>query len=318
MKESQDLSITTFNIVFNNQILQLTYDTSFNEYKNKTIDSVIQEVLNKIGPKPQEKTSKDYILICSCGRPYNPSKLLYQAKCTHYFDEDFDKDKNKNEKFLLYEKEQEEKYPKHLSNFEIGNILMKATGAKNLIKIKDLVPNEEPKNIQISENLKNKIKEYNTKKERGSKILLNSYQLKYSEQLYNEIIDIGIPNNKAKAALRMTNNNKEEAILLATDETINWVNKDYLYYDNNEVLSNREFLNLCQGEIKKEFPTIKDEEEISNRVKYVINLINKNKSNNNNQDIDESESNEEEIDSSSEDFVVDDSDSYISSSSMNT
>ena len=116
----------------------------------------------------------------------------------------------------------------------------------------------------------------------------------------------------------MTNNNKEEAILLATDESINWVNKDYLYYDNNEVLSNREFLNLCQGEIKKEFPTIKDEEEISNRVKYVINLINKNKSNNNNQDIDESESNEEEIDSSSEDFVVDDSDSYISSSSMNT
>ena len=55
MEDSQDLSITKFKIVFNNQILQITYDSSFKEYQNQTIDTVIQEVLNKIGPKPQLK-----------------------------------------------------------------------------------------------------------------------------------------------------------------------------------------------------------------------------------------------------------------------
>jgi hypothetical protein len=62
MEDSQDLSITKFKIVFNNQILQITYDSSFKEYQNQTIDKVIQEVLNKIGPKPLEKEPKDYIL----------------------------------------------------------------------------------------------------------------------------------------------------------------------------------------------------------------------------------------------------------------
>ena len=316
MEESENLNLTNFKIVFNNEILQMNYDTSFKEYQTQTIDSVIQQVLNKIGPKPLEKTSKDYTLYCSCGRPFSPNKLLSQAKCIHYSESDFNKEKNKNEKFVLYENEKEEKYEKYISNYEIGSILMKVSGAKKVKKIKGIVPNDDNGNFPISENLKNKIKEYNTKKERGKKILDNSFSLKFNEQMYNELLEIGIESNKIKAALRMSNNIKEEALLLATDDNFNWENKDYLYYNNNEVLSNSEFNRLCKEEIKKEFPSIDDEEEISNRVTTIVNLVTKKNVVNSSDDTNEVESSEEEIESSSEDINVD-SESNLGSSSFN-
>ena len=117
MEESEDLNLTKFKIVFNNEILQINYDTSFKEYKTQTIDSVIQQVLNKIGPKPLEKTSKDYTLYCSCGRTFNQNKLLCQAQCAHYFESDFNKEKNKNEK-IFYMKMKEEKYEICISNYK--------------------------------------------------------------------------------------------------------------------------------------------------------------------------------------------------------
>ncbi len=308
-KKSQDLSIKAFTIVFNNQVLQITYDTSFKEYEKQTIDAVIQEVLNKIGPKPQIKTSKDYMLVCSCGKPYNPNKLLSQAKCSHYFEENYNPEKNKNEKFVLYEKEKEEKFDKYLSNYEISDIIMKVTGAKKKIILKGIVPNKETEKFTISENLKNKIKEYTTKKERGLKIINNLYNLKYNQQAYNELLELGIPSNRIKAALRMTNNIKEDAILLATDESVDWNTHDYLFYDNNEVLSLQEYSRLCKDEIKKEFPLIEDDEEISNRLKVVMKSINKNSNDNNNnsEDIIESDSNEEEDESSIDEIAIDDS-----------
>ena len=105
--------------------------------------------------------------------------------------------------------------------------------------------------------------------------------------------------------------------MIATDETVNWDNKDYLYYENNEVLSNNEFINLCKEEIKKEFPTIDDEEEILNRAKIVIEKVTKNSfAINNSEDLNENESSEEENESSSDDIVVD-SDSNLGSSSFN-
>ena len=308
-KKSQDLSIKAFTIVFNNQVLQITYDTSFKEYEKQTIDAVIQEVLNKIGPKPQIKTSKDYMLVCSCGKPYNPNKLLSQAKCSHYFEENFNTEKNKNEKFVLYEKEKEEKFDKYLSNSEIADIIMKVTGAKKKVKLKGIVPNKEIENFPISENLKNTIKEYTTKKERGIIIINSLYNLKYNQQTYNELLELGIPSNRIKAALRITNNAKEDAILLATDESVDWNSFDYLFYDNNEVLSIQEYSRLCKDEIKKEFPSIEDDEEISNRLKIVMKSINKNSNDNNNnsQDIIESDNNEEEDESSIDNIVIDDS-----------
>jgi hypothetical protein len=214
--------------------------------------------------------------------------------------------------FKVFEKEKEEKYDKYLSNNEIGNMLMKVTGAKAMAKLKGIVPNQEIRNFQISENLKNIIKEYYTKKERGNKIIRNSYKLKYNQQLYNELLEFGIPSNRIKAALRMTNNIKQDAILLATDESLDWDNYEYLFYDNNEVLSTEEFRKLCKKEIKKEFPSIDDEEEILKRIKSVTNSINNNRNNdNNNQDIKESDSSEEESENSNDESDVESSVSSV-------
>ena len=194
---------------------------------------------------------------------------------------------------------------------------MKVTGAKTMAKLAGIVPNQEIRNFKISENLKKIIKEYNTKKERGDKIIRNTYELKYNQQLYNELLEFGIPSNRIKAALRMTNNVKQEAILLATDESYNWDNHEYLFCDNNEVLSTQEFTKLCKNEIKKEFPSITDEDEILLRIKWVTNSINNNSNNdNNNQDIKESESSEEENESSSDHNIIDGSESILDSYSL--
>ena len=300
MEERKDLPITTFKIVLNNKILQIDYDPSFKEYYNKTIASVIEEVLKKIGPKPSEKTYKDYELVCSCGRSYNPDKLICQAKCFHYSESDYNQEKNKNEKFFLYEKEEEEeKYEKYLSHSEISSILMKSTGAKNQYNLKGIIPYESNNNFQISENLRKKINELYIKEKRGYTITDNGYELKYDENLYNNLLEFEIPNDRIKAALRICRNKKEEALLIATDESYNWNDKDYLYYENNQVLSPVEFRSLCTEEVKKEFPLIKDEEEINIRVKQVINRVT-NSNQANNRDSEESDIMEEEIDSLSD------------------
>ena len=43
---------------------------------------------------------------------------------------------------------------------------------------------------------------------------------------------MGIENNKAKSALRFSNNNLEVATLIATDERFAWEGRNYLSYDN--------------------------------------------------------------------------------------
>ena len=185
MESNEDLKITTFRIVFNNKLVELNYDTSFEEYKTVTIKSVIEKVLQKFGPKPLQTTSENYSLICSCGKPFNPDALISKSKCEHY--NLLNPEKNKNEKFLLIEREKSEKNQKNknsdfLSNFDIAQILMQATGAKKIKNIKIFPENKNP-NFPISENLKKKIKELIEKKERGKKILENGYDLKYNENL---------------------------------------------------------------------------------------------------------------------------------------
>ena len=185
--------------------------------------------------------------------------------------------------------------------------------AKKSKVVKRVVPNDNY-SFNISVNLRNKIKEYHTKKERGKKITDHSFALKYNEQIYNELLAIGIQNNKIKAALRMSDNIKEEALLLATDKNVNWENKEYLFYDNNEVMSNNEFNRLCREEVKKEFPSIIDEEELLNMVTYVINQVTKNDQSNNINNCDlinDSESSEEKKDSSDSDSILDYSSSNI-------
>ena len=277
METQEDMNITLFRIVFNDQLIELNYDPSFEEYKTITIKSVIEKVLEKIGPKPQTTTSDNYVLLCSCGKSFNPDKLISNSKCDHYtiFK---DQSKNKNEKFLLIEKSNKEQINKEISdkndlltNFEISQILKQVTGAKRITPLK-VVPESKNVNFPISENLKKVIKELKEKKELGAKILAKSCELKYDEKKYEELLEIGIESNKIKAALRMTYNSKEDALLLATDPTFNIEGKEYLYCENNEVLGEREFMKKCKEEIKKEYPNLY-EEEISRRAKIVIDAV---------------------------------------------
>ena len=277
METQEDMNITLFRIVFNDQLIELNYDPSFEEYKTITIKSVIEKVLEKIGPKPQTATSDNFVLLCSCGKSFNPDKLISNSKCDHYtiFK---DQSKNKNEKFLLIEKSNKEQINKEISdkndlltNFEISQILKQVTGAKRITPLK-VVPESKNVNFPISENLKKVIKELKEKKELGAKILAKSCELKYDEKKYEELLEIGIESNKIKAALRMTYNSKEDALLLATDPTFNIEGKEYLYCENNEVLGEREFMKKCKEEIKKEYPNLY-EEEISRRAKIVIDVV---------------------------------------------
>ena len=277
METQENMNITLFRIVFNDQLIELNYDPSFEEYKTITIKSVIEKVLEKIGPKPRTTTSDNYVLLCSCGKSFNPDKLISNSKCDHYtiFK---DQSKNKNEKFLLIEKSNKEQINKEISdkndlltNFEISQILKQVTGAKRITPLK-VVPESKNVNFPISENLKKVIKELKEKKELGAKILAKSCELKYDEKKYEELLEIGIESNKIKAALRMTYNSKEDALLLATDPTFNIEGKEYLYCENNEVLGEREFMKKCKEEIKKEYPNLY-EEEISRRAKIVIDVV---------------------------------------------
>ena len=168
MESNTDLKITTFRIVFNNQLIELNYDPSFEEYKTVTIKSVIEKVLEKFGPKPLQKTSENYSLICSCGKIFNPDILISKSKCDHY--NILNPVKNKNEKFLLVEKENKDQNPKNknknndfLSNFDIAQILMQATGAKKIKNLK-IFPESKNANFTISENLKKNNKRINRKK----------------------------------------------------------------------------------------------------------------------------------------------------------
>ena len=318
MEESNQTNLSSFQVVFKNQILEFNYNTSFESYKTQTINSVIQKVLEQLGPKPLQSSPDNYILLCSCGKQFKPDNLLTNTSCNHDW---MDKLKNKNPKLLLIEKSKEEQNEENnkndvfFSNNDIARILMLATGSKKMKNLK-VVPENKIPNFPISEDLKNKIKLLVAKKDLGNRLINESCDIKYDENLYNELLEFGIESNKIKAALRTTNNIKQEALLLATDPNYNLDNnRAYLYCDNSEVLSNAEFMAKCKEEIKNEYPNISDN-EISNRVKIVIHSINKKDDNKNEDEIndsDEEESSVHEDEDSDEDdsFFVSDSDSIV-------
>ena len=268
MEKDSDLYLS-FKVVFNNQAILINYDTSFEEFKNQTVKSLINEVLNKIGPKPLKKEPKDFILYCPCGNQLKQNELLYKSKCDHSIKEDFDKEKKKDDKYFLCEKlEIENKKEEELTNYEINSILKKAL---ERTKPKKGPKPQNKKTLTITESLKNKIKEYKIKEERGKRIIEKHCSVYYKEEYYKELLEMGIEKNKAKAALRYANNDKEEAALIATDEEFYWDNKVFLLYDNNDVLSKEQFDDLVFNEIKKEYPFL-DNEEIKNRLDIIIDL----------------------------------------------
>ena len=82
-------------------------------------------------------------------------------------------------------------------------------------------------------------------------------------------------------------NNKEEALLLATDPSFNIANREFLYCDNSEILNSDEFFQKCKEEVKKEYSNISNE-EIASRTKLIIKNINKKNNEDESDDINES------------------------------
>jgi hypothetical protein len=264
MEDDLNLSLFTFKIIFDNQLIQINYDTSFKEYKIQTIESLIEEVLKNIGPKSNNKSPTDYILFCPCGKQLAHNILLSQSKCFHKDKEEFSSKQTKNGNYLLIEKEKEKEEKdsknKEYSINEIDKILSKISLNKIKKKNNKNVNKQKNKQLNVSNTLKNKIKEFIIKEKRGSKILENSYELYYNENYYDDLIEMGFDENKVKAALRLTKNNKEEAVLICIDTEYFWDNKEYLYYDNSDVLTEDKFNKLCLEEIKKEYPFLEPKE----------------------------------------------------------
>jgi hypothetical protein len=262
MEDDLNLSLFTFKIIFDNQLIQINYDTSFKEYKIQTIESLIEEVLKNIGPKSNNKSPMDYILFCPCGKQLAHNILLSQSKCFHKDKEEFSSKQTKNGNYLLIEKEKEKEEKdsknKEYSINEIDKILSKIS--LNKIKKNKNINKQKNMRLNVSNTLKNKIKEFIIKEKRGSKILENSYELYYNENYYDDLIEMGFDENKVKAALRLTKNNKEEAVLICIDTEYFWDNKEYLYYDNSDVLTEDKFNKLCLEEIKKEYPFLEQKE----------------------------------------------------------
>ena len=119
----------------------------------------------------------------------------------------------------------------------------------------------------------------------------------------------------------MTNNIKEDALLLATDPTFNIETRDYLFCENNQVLSNYEFMKKCKEEVKKEFTDLL-EDDITSRTKMVIKMVSKKNNNDESEDLNqdseiiEESSNHEFEDSEDDSFHFGNSDSVEHSSEI--
>ena len=274
----EDSDYLSFKVVFDNQVLLLAYDKSFGDFKNQTIDSLIQEVLNRVGPIPLTKQTKDFALHCPCGKTLKHNIPLLTQKCDHSSQEDNAKEKNKNEAYLLIEKEDIKEENDQLSKQEFEEKIKKALNKKKIRPevSKEIIKkshNSQMPMFSISINLRSKINKFIEKEERGKKIIERGYTIYYKNEFYEKLLEMGINKNKAKAGLRLMNNNNGEAAILCTEDRINWENVVYLFYDNEEVLTKEKFEELCIEEIKKEYPFIKDKEEIIRRFNYIMNIL---------------------------------------------
>ena len=128
----------------------------------------------------------------------------------------------------------------------------------------------------ITEAFKKRIKQYLTKEERAQKLLSRELPLFYDENHLVTLLSMGIDEKKAKAALRFTKNQLEEAVLYATNNDFDIEGKEYLYYDNDEVLDKNNLNDNLKTEIKKEYPFL-NEEQVIKRIMNIFEIVGKNK-----------------------------------------
>ena len=285
-------SLKIFSIVFNNKVMQISYcvyNTIFPEFKNQTVKSLIELILEKSLQANQKKDINEYNFFCPCGNIIESSKSLGKNLCDHKY-LDYKNNVNKG-KYLLVEKQNQNLYnlikenEKELSKEEINKIInekkdikikrsnKKKDNSKNVIKNNEI--NESSKKpFIITDEFKKKINQYIIKEKRANEILSQSYSLFYEQNNLDLLISMGINADKAKAALRISRNQIEEAVLIATDKEFNWEGKDYLYFNNDEVIDKNASNESLKKEVEKEYPFL-NEEQVKQRVLDIFELLNK-------------------------------------------
>ena len=282
-------SLKIFSIVFNNKVMQISYNTIFPEFKNQTVKSLIELILEKSLQANQKKDISEYNFFCPCGNIIESSKSLGKNLCDHKY-LDYKNNVNKG-KYLLVEKQNQNLYnlikenEKELSKEEINKIInekkdikikrsnKKKDNSKNAIKNNEI--NESSKKpFIITDEFKKKINQYIIKEKRANEILSQSYSLFYEQNNLDLLISMGINADKAKAALRISRNQIEEAVLIATDKEFNWEGKDYLYFNNDEVIDKNASNESLKKEVEKEYPFL-NEEQVKQRVLDIFESLNK-------------------------------------------
>ena len=285
MEENID-SLKIFPIVFNNQVIQISYNKIIPEFKNKTVKSLIELVLEKSPYSNKKKDANEYNLFCPCGNMLELSQFLHKDLCKHKLSQYKINDSYKG-KYLLIEKFDQDLYDiikeneKELSKEEINKII----NEKKDIKLKKInkkknnsknIANEINDNLKkpfmITDEFKKKINEYIIKEKRANKIISQNFSLFYDENSLLLLLSMGISNNKAKAALRMSRNQVNEAVLIATANEINWEDKDYLFYNNDEVIDRNASNENLKKEVQKEYPFL-NEEQVQQRILDIFEIL---------------------------------------------
>ena len=250
---------------------------------------LIELILEKSLQANQKKDISEYNFFCPCGNIIESSKSLGKNLCDHKY-LDYKNNVNKG-KYLLVEKQNQNLYnlikenEKELSKEEINKIInekkdikikrsnKKKDNSKNVIKNNEI--NESSKKpFIITDEFKKKINQYIIKEKRANEILSQSYSLFYEQNNLDLLISMGINADKAKAALRISRNQIEEAVLIATDKEFNWEGKDYLYFNNDEVIDKNASNESLKKEVEKEYPFL-NEEQVKQRVLDIFELLNK-------------------------------------------
>ena len=295
MEKIMNYSHKTFKILFNNEVIQIDYPLILQSSENKTLKSLIEIVLEKSKQNKVNKKVDDYDFFCFCGNKLELSKIIDTNICNHNILENNDFNNLKG-KYLLIEKKNQDLYEeineneKELSKEELNKIFnsRKEKKTKKIIKKNKNNDNNEDnisdsesstskkKPFVITEEFKKKIEEYLIKEERAQKILSYEYSLFYDENILIQLISMDIDVNKAKAALRMTRNQIADAVLIATDKQINWEDKKFLFYDNDELLDKDNLDENLIKEIKMEYPYL-NENQITERLEDIFILFREHK-----------------------------------------
>ena len=83
---------------------------------------------------------------------------------------------------------------------------------------------------------------------------------------------MGIDDKKAKAALRFTKNQLEEAVLYATNNDFDIEGREFLCYDNDEILDRNNLNENLKNEVKKEYPFL-NEEQVNERIISIFDIL---------------------------------------------